>query len=105
MQENGNRPFDEKERIQQLERLSEIADTKLGVVEDMRWVVAGLMAAVIYQWSHNSYYTIGAYVLTWWLTALSYRRDSDKAEDAYYRAAKLGKYVEPRRPSTDESNA
>ena len=77
----------------ELRQASEIADAKLGVAEDLGWVIATLTGLSAYlawnSWLMGIPLAAGAYVLA----TYKYRRESATAEDCYYRAAGLGKYA------------
>lgn len=80
------------ESSEELRHLSALADARLEVVEDLIWALSGACGAV-------------AWILWGWLPGLivacatfyfvrrPYYMASNKAEDAYYRAAGLGKYA------------
>jgi hypothetical protein len=81
--------------IEELQRASEIADAQLGVAEEFRWVIAGLAAALAYVTLHHWAWGVLAYVAGFMMSAYSLRKASDRAEDAYFKAAGLGKYTRP----------
>ncbi len=81
--------------VSELEEASKIADAELGVAEELGWGLAGLAAIIVHIKVDNWWLTVASFGLAYWLITLRYRRRSAAAEDAYYRAAKLGKYVEP----------
>jgi hypothetical protein len=90
------------EEAERLERLSEIADAKLGVAEDLRWIIAVLVAALVYERTDHSFiYAAVAFVAAFALTVYEFREAATKAEDAWLRATSLGKYA-PRAETTDE---
>lgn len=79
-----------------LEQASRVADAQLGVAEDFGWgiaVLGGLLCRVL---SHSWLLAVACGVSAYWLVTLRYRRRAAAVEDAYYRAAKLGKYHSPR---------
>lgn len=86
--------------IDRLERLSAIADARLGVAEELGWVIALLLAVVVHQRFDSWLWSIAAFIGSYVLVVMVFRKESDRAEDEYYRAAGLGKYVKPR-VSTD----
>lgn len=77
---------------QELQHLSEIADARLDVAEELGWVV-GVLAAFVVQMKWDTW--VGAIVtvlVVYLIVTLPYRRRAAKAEDAYFKAAHLGKY-------------
>ena len=87
------------ERISELERLSEVADAALGVAEELGYTVALLAGLAAHLRWGSWLITVPAAVVAYVLSTYRYRRRADKAEDAYFRAAKLGKYSEERQRS------
>jgi hypothetical protein len=76
-----------------LERASELADAQLGVAEELGWPIA-LLAGTLAYTSWSSWLAAGGIgAAAYALAVFRYRRRSDRAEDAYYRAAGLGKYA------------
>lgn len=90
------------DKIQELRLASEIADARLGVAEEFRWVVASLSAALAYVTLHHWAWAVLAYVAGFSFSAYSLRKASDKAEDTYFKAAGLGKYMRPRENTASE---
>lgn len=78
----------------ELEKASKLADAELGVAEELGWVLAALAAGIVHIKVDNWWVTVAAFGIAYWLVTLRYRKRSAAAEDAYYRAAKLGKYVD-----------
>lgn len=78
-----------------LQHQSEIADARLEVAEQLWWPIAILAAAVVYLKWDNWFLIVAAIVAVYFLVTHQYRRAADKAEDEYFRAAKLGKYFLP----------
>ena len=77
----------------ELQTASELADAKLGVAEELAWPLAIFVAIA----AHLAW---GYWLLTfplaaagYYLATYKYRRESASAEDKYYKAAGLGKYV------------
>jgi hypothetical protein len=83
-------------RIEELRRTSEIADAQLGVAEEFAWPVAALSAALAYVTRNHWAWAVLAFVAGFLVSVYPLRRASDKAEDAYFKAACLGKYMERR---------
>lgn len=76
----------------ELRHLSEIADAELGVAENLGWWGAIFLAGGVAQrW--NWWIGIPLGLLWYYIITRRYRTKQAKAEDDYYRAAKLGKYV------------
>lgn len=80
---------------EELQHQSELADARLGVAEDLWWPIAILAAVTVNLSWDNWFLTVAAFIATYFLVVLKYRRASDKAEDEYYQVAHLGKYVRP----------
>lgn len=79
----------------ELEDASKLADAELGVAEDLGWVIALLAACTAYLASGHWLLILGAGVIAYWLATTRYRRRAAAAEDAYFKVAKLGKYMSP----------
>lgn len=79
-----------------LEQKSKIADAELGVAEELGWGIALLAGAVGYLKADSWLVAIAVGVAAYYLSTLRYRRRSAAAEDSYFKAAKLGKHIEPR---------
>ncbi len=91
--------MEDSTNARELEHLSQVADAKLGVAEELGWAVAILAAAVVHlkweSWLLTICSAIGSYVLA----VYRYRKRAADAEDNYFRAAGLGKYVSKREGS------
>jgi hypothetical protein len=86
-----------------LERASQLADERLGVAEELGWPMALFAGAAAHlAWSSWAL-TLLVVPLTYYCATFSYRRQSHRAEDAYYRAARLGKYAS-KAPSSDDDH-
>ena len=77
---------------EQLEQYSQIADAKLGVAEDFSWPVAVLAGLCVYQQWDNWLITVVAAAGVFFIATIKFKREAARAEEVYYRAAKLGKY-------------
>jgi hypothetical protein len=84
------------------ERACDIADARLGVIEEARWVIAVLLSACVYlRWDT----WLGAILIFWipiFLLPYGYSKDSDAAHDSLDRMEGTGKYskaVQPRESS------
>ena len=82
-----------------LKNASDLADAKLQVAEELGWPIALLLGATSHLYLSNWLLTIPAAVAGYLFATYKYRRESAVAEDQYYRAAGLGKYVGNRRKS------
>jgi len=82
-----------EEDVAELERQSELADARLGVAEDFAWVVSGLAGLVAYSLERSWLLAVAAFVVGFVVSVYPLRKAANKAEDAYFRAAKLGKYA------------
>ena len=77
---------------QELQHLSEIADARLDVSEELAWLI-GVLAGFLVQLKWDTWIgTIITVFVVYLLVTLPYRRRASEAEDAYFRAAHLGKY-------------
>ena len=91
-----------EENVSKLERQSELADARLGVAEDFAWPVAGLAATLAYSLERGWLWALAAFIVGFAVSIYPLRKAADKAEDAYFRAAKLGKYATIRREPASE---
>jgi uncharacterized membrane protein len=79
-------------RIDALERKSEIESKRLGVAEDLGWIIGLLSATIVHlKWDGWLYTVITLFVVFYFVT-YSYRKKDDDATDAYHRAAGIAKY-------------
>lgn len=76
-----------------LQRASELADAKLEVAEEFNWPLAILAATVVYMKWDSWLLAFGIGAVVFYLAAAPYRRASAKAEEDYFKEAKLGKYA------------
>lgn len=77
----------------ELEWQSRIADAGLGAAEELGWVIAILTGALA-QIKSDSWLLAAALAgFAYWLATARYRRRAAAAQDAHYRAARLGKYA------------
>ncbi len=77
----------------ELQQQSQLADARLGVAEELGWVIAILAAAVVQLQWQNWLFTTPAGVVAYVLVVLRYRKQAATAEDRYFRAERLGKYA------------
>lgn len=85
------------DEVERLERLSAIADARLGVAEELGWFIASLLAVIVYLKMDSSWLAaLVAFVGSYYVATYGYRRNAAKAEDAYFRAGDLGKYSRSR---------
>lgn len=82
----------EDERLKELEHHADIEAAKLGVAEEIGWVVAILAAVVVHLKWGGWLFPALAFVGSYYLATYHYRRGDSAAEDAYHRAACIGKY-------------
>lgn len=76
----------------ELEHASNMADARLGVAEQFSYPLAFFVAlAAHFKWE-SWLLSVPVFGIVFWLSVRSYRKASNEAEDAYYKAAKLGKY-------------
>ena len=80
--------------ITQLEEQSKIADAELGVAEELSWGIAILAGLLVYLKADAWYLALAAAGVAYWLATFRYRRKSAAAEEAFFKAAKLGKYAD-----------
>jgi len=76
-----------------LQQLSELADARLSVAENLGWPLAALAATSVYLKWESWLLALCVAVVSYMLTTMKYRRDAAKAEDEYFRIAGLGKYA------------
>ncbi len=76
----------------ELKHRSEISDAKLGVAEDLGYLLAGLLAALVHQQWDNWLYTFITAIASYIACIYSYRKSALQAEDDYLKTARLGKY-------------
>jgi hypothetical protein len=91
-----------EEHVAELERASELADARLGVAEEFAWPVACLSAALAYVILRHWVWAVIAFGGGFVLSVYSLRKAANKAEDTYFRAARVGRCVQPREESTAE---
>ena len=77
---------------QHLDHLSQLADARLGVAEDLGWFAAAFAGVSVYlQWDNwliaLAVFGVGYYALTY-----RYRKSAKAATDTYHQAAGLGAY-------------
>jgi hypothetical protein len=79
-------------KVDQLQKTSEIHANRLGVAEDLGWIV-GLLSAVIVHEKWGGWLIPGVTIfVVFYFVTLSYRKKDDDARDAYHRAAGIAKY-------------
>ena len=76
----------------ELERHSELADAKLGVAEELGWIIAILAGVSAYLKLQNWLAGVAIAAVAYFVATYRYRQQAATAEDAYFRAAGLGKY-------------
>lgn len=76
-----------------LEHLSQMADAELGVAEDLGWVIA-ILCATLFQFKWESWIlSMTAGAIAYVVAIYRYRKRAEIAEDNYFKAAGLGKYI------------
>jgi hypothetical protein len=78
--------------VQELERAAEVELARLGVAEELGWVLAMLAAYATYLQWHTWYVAALALIVAYVVATYPYRRREHIAEDAYHQAAGIGKY-------------
>lgn len=81
--------------LQALEIQAEIALQKLGVAEELGWGIAALSAMVVYLKWGGWLWPAVAFIASYFLVTLRYRRSETAAADAYERASGTGKHFKP----------
>jgi hypothetical protein len=76
-----------------MQQLSELADARLSVAEDLGWPLAALAATSVYLEWESWLVALGVAVVSYVLATMKYRRDAAKAEDEYFRIVGRGKYA------------
>jgi hypothetical protein len=84
--------MDEKGQAR-LEREYEIAAARLDVAENFTWALSLVSAAGAHLAGWGVWGAIAAFAGVLWLAPLTYRKAEAAAEDAWHRAAGLGRYV------------
>lgn len=85
-------------RIDELQKRSEIHANRLGVAEDLGWIIGLLSAVIVHEkWGGWLIPALTIFVVFYFVT-LSYRKKDDNARDEYHRTAGIAKY----RVRTDE---
>lgn len=87
--------------IDHLEIDSKLADARLDVAEELGWPVAVLAGVAVYLFLGNWWLPVLAVPITYFGVTYRYRRNAELAEDKYFRAAGLGKYVDATRAQID----
>jgi len=78
-------------QISDLEHVSNLADARLGVAEELGWYAAVATAVALgLKWE----WWVGVVALfpVYYFITLRFRTAAAKAEDAYFRDAKIGRY-------------
>ncbi|WP_137893079.1 hypothetical protein [Ramlibacter sp. 2FC] len=78
--------------ISELEKRSEIEFHKLGVAEELGWIIASLVAVIMYMKWESWWLTIGALLASYFFVTLPYRRNNDSAREAVLKASGANKY-------------
>jgi hypothetical protein len=84
-----------------LEHASQLADARLGVAEELGWLTATLAATTAHLYWGSWPLSLSVFAATYYGVTFRYRRLSQRAEDAYNRAAGLGKYYR-QAPATED---
>ena len=89
----------EHEHIAELERRAEVELQKLGIAEDLGWLIAALAAAVVYLKWGGWFFSVVVFFGSYYLVIYPYRRHESAAKDAYHKASGTGKYyTQPKNP-------
>lgn len=90
-----------KSYVEELEHQSKLADAKLGVAEELGWIIAAFAAIAAYlkweSWLVTAAVAVGMYLIT----TYRYRKRATIAEDQFFHVAGLGKYF-VRQPNTED---
>ncbi len=79
-------------RIDELQKTSEIHANRLGVAEDLGWII-GLLSAVIVHEKWGGWLIPAATIfVVFYFVTLLYSKKDDDARDAYHRAAGIAEY-------------
>lgn len=81
------------------ERRCDIATTKLSVAENLRWVVAGPFAFLIYLKYESWILAAVVGVIIFVLVVHWYEKEYDAANDACEQLTRTGKYYKPSEPN------
>jgi hypothetical protein len=77
----------------QFELKHEVAHARLAVAEEFTWGLASAFAALAYLTGLTIVGAVVVFGLALWLLPRHYRREERRAEEAYHRAAGLGRFV------------
>lgn len=81
------------------ERACDIADARLGIVEDLRWSIAFLVSCCVYLLWHSWIAAILIYWVPFFLLPYQVAKESDAAHDRLERLEGTGKYSKAMRPA------
>ena len=79
----------------ELETASRIASARLGVAEELRWLLAGFAVFGTYPYT-NWLIAIGIGMAVFWLVTHDYDKEYEAAWDTYEKATGKGKYFTPK---------
>jgi len=87
--------MDDRDRLEQLKERHDFDRGAIGAAEDLGWIIACLCGVLAYDFWHS--WLLSAVILgaSYFVATFRYRKSEGTAEDAYYRAAGLGKYYTP----------
>lgn len=71
--------------IADLEKRAEIAYAKLGVAEDLGWIIAILASCVVHMYWDNWLLTIASFIAAYTLAIYQYRKEEKAADDDHKR--------------------
>jgi hypothetical protein len=83
----------------ELETRCRIALARLGVAEDLRWIIAPLGAIAVQHYWHTWPVSVGVAIVAFFAVPYPFSKEHDRAEDAYERATGTGKYWRPQENS------
>lgn len=72
-----------------------IALARLGVAEELRWVIAALAGILGQLYWHTWPASLGIAIFAFFAVTYPFSKEYDRALDAYERAAGIGKYWQP----------
>ncbi|MEN2672701.1 hypothetical protein [Herbaspirillum huttiense] len=84
----------------ELELKSMLADARLKVAEHMGWSCAILAFIALDLWKDSWIISLLGGGVTYYFSTFEFSREAKKAEDAYHREAKRGKYYKPEEDET-----
>jgi hypothetical protein len=87
--------------VVELQRASAMADARLNAAEQMGWLVAVFGGAVVWL-ALNWWLALIAFYPIYWFSTSPFRREAFKAEENYFKAAKIGRYIQAKQQGLEK---